>query len=142
MRTRVGPGRDAEHGSLEQVRASVTGMEGLLSIGFQGSGTDHLMHVIELLHLEYPGCSPELVEIPLADPFGAMRRDDVNAAVVLLPMGEPDLFLGQIFSEQPRMLVVASTHPFARRAELSVEDLANVVLIGVRGPAPEYWRRA
>jgi DNA-binding transcriptional LysR family regulator len=115
---------------------------GILRIGFQGAGDDHLMAAVELFQRHHPECSAELVEIPLADPFGPLRRAEVDAAVVLLPMGERDLVLGSVFAGQPQTLAVAGAHPLAGRAEVSVEELAEVALIGVRAPAPEYWRRA
>ncbi|WP_280395271.1 LysR family transcriptional regulator substrate-binding protein, partial [Nocardia brasiliensis] len=90
----------------------------------------------------FPSCATEVIEIPLADPFGPVQRGEVDIAVVLLPMGESELVLGQVFSEQPQMLAMHRDHPLASRGSLSAEDLAEFALIGVRGPAPQYWRRA
>ncbi|MGW4093850.1 LysR family transcriptional regulator [Nocardia sp. NPDC004750] len=136
------PAYAALRATVDDARAAARGAEGILRIGFQGAGNDHLMAAVELFQQWYPECSAELVEIPLADPFGAVRRDEVDAAVVLLPMGEGDLVLGSVFAGQLQTLALASTHPLAGRAELSVEELAALPLIGVRAPAPEYWRRA
>ncbi|MEU7220669.1 LysR family transcriptional regulator [Nocardia iowensis] len=136
------PAYAALRATVEDARAAARGVDGLLRIGFQGSSNQHLMDAIALFHRRFPDCSTELVEVSLADPFGPVQRNEVDTAVVLLPMGESDLVLGQVFSEQPQTLAVCSGHPLARRPALSAEDLANFSLIGVRGPAPQYWRRA
>ncbi|MEU2038293.1 LysR family transcriptional regulator [Nocardia niwae] len=136
------PAYAALRATVDGARAAARGLDGRLRLGFQGAGNDHLMAAVELFQRWHPDCSAELVEIPLADPFGPVRRDEVDAAVVLLPMGEPDLVLGAVFAGQRQTLAVASSHPVAGRAALSVEDVAEFPLIGVRAPAPEYWRRA
>ncbi|MEU5758627.1 LysR family transcriptional regulator [Nocardia sp. NPDC047648] len=136
------PAYAALRATVDAARAAARGMDGILRIGFQGAGNDHLMAAVEFFQRRHPDCSVELTEIPLADPFGAVRRAEVDAAVVLLPMGERDLVLGSVFAGQPQTLAVPSSHPFAGRPALSVEDIAEVSLVGVRAPAPEYWRRA
>ncbi|MFD6156871.1 LysR family transcriptional regulator [Nocardia sp. NPDC060256] len=136
------PAYAALRATVDNVRATARGTEGVLRIGIQGSGSENLTAALELFQHRFPACVTEVVEIPLADPFGPVQRSEVDIAVVLLPMGESDLVLGQVFSEQPQMLAVPKGHPLATRASLSPEDLAEFSLIGVRGPAPQYWRRA
>ncbi|MFC9994847.1 LysR family transcriptional regulator [Nocardia sp. NPDC127526] len=128
--------------AIDDARAAARGVTGLLRIGFQGAPNDHLMLALELFGERHPDCALELTEIPLADPFGPIHRKEVDAGVVLLPMEEPDLVLGQVFSRHPLTLAVPGGHPFARRPAVSAEDLADLALIGVREPAPQYWRRA
>jgi DNA-binding transcriptional LysR family regulator len=128
--------------ALDDATATARGVSGLLRVGFQGTLDDHAMNAIALFQSRYPDCATEIVEIPFCDPFGPVRRDEVDTAVVLLPMREDDLVLGQVFSEQPQALALSTRHPYAKRAGLSAEDLAGVPLISAHGPAPEYWRRA
>ncbi|KAA8885105.1 LysR family transcriptional regulator [Nocardia colli] len=136
------PAYTALRATVDNVRATARGGEGVLRIGIQGSGSEYLTEAIELFRHRFPACVTEVVEIPLADPFGAVQRSEVDIAAVLLPMGESDLVLGQVFSEKPQMLAMHKGHPLAARTSLSPEDLAEFSLIGVRGPAPHYWRRA
>ncbi|MEU0501843.1 LysR family transcriptional regulator [Nocardia sp. NPDC005998] len=136
------PAYQALRATVDGVRAAARDVKGLLRVGFQGSYNDDLRNGIDLFHRRHPDCATELVEIPLSDPFGSVYRDEVDAALVLLPMGEADLVLGQVFSENPQTLAVASDHPFAQHDSLDVEDLGQFPLIGVRGPAPQYWQRA
>ncbi|MFE7796394.1 LysR family transcriptional regulator [Nocardia sp. NPDC057440] len=136
------PAYSALQATVDGARAAARGVQGLLRIGFQGSSSNELMAAIELFHRRHPDCATELVEISLSDPFGPVYRNEVDAALVLMPMQEPDLVLAQAFPAQPQTLAVASRHPFATRASLSAEELTECPLIGPRGPAPHYWRSA
>ncbi|MFF2958448.1 LysR family transcriptional regulator [Streptomyces sp. NPDC057963] len=136
------PAFDAILATLDDVRTVARGVEGVLRIGFQGTANDHVMDAMALFQNRHPDCATEIVEIPFSDPFGPIHRREVDTAVVLLPVEESDLVLGQVFSEQPQALAVSSRHPFAQRDSLSAEDLAACPLISVQGAAPEYWRRA
>ncbi|MGW1166959.1 hypothetical protein [Streptomyces sp. NPDC002550] len=64
---------------------------GPLRLGFQGVADTQLMAAVTAFGTADRGRSAELVEIPFSDPFGALRRGAVDAAVVLLPAEEPDL---------------------------------------------------
>ncbi len=136
------PAYDALRGTVESAVAAARGIEGRLRIGFQGTADDRVMRAIDTFHTRHPGCVTEIVEIPLQDPFGPVHRGEVDAAVVLLPVEEPGLVLGPVFSEQQQTLAVSVRHPFASRASIDAEDLADEPLVTVEGPAPEYWRYA
>lgn len=127
---------------LEAARAAAGGVDGVLRLGFQGASDEHLMRAVERFATRYPGCRLELTEIPLADPFGALRRGEIDLAVVLLPMGERDLVLGPVFDGQQQMLALPSGHRLAGREAVTAEELAGCPLVGLRGPAPDYWRLA
>ncbi|GAB2747188.1 LysR family transcriptional regulator [Amycolatopsis magusensis] len=136
------PAYGALQAAVDHARATVRGVAGVLRVGFQGVIDDHLATAIAGFEERHPGCAVDLTEIPLADPFGALRRREVDAAVVLLPVEEPDLTLGPVFSRQPQVLAVSPRHPFADKEFVTAEELAGCPLIGVHGSAPEYWRRA
>ncbi|MGW0791958.1 substrate-binding domain-containing protein [Streptomyces sp. NPDC002911] len=105
-------------------------------------GAEARMDAIALFQNRHPDCATEIVEVPFSDPFGPVYRGEVDTAVVLMPVEENELVLGQVFSRQPQTLALSSRHPFAKRDSLSAEDLASCPLISVHGAAPEYWRRA
>ncbi|WP_067541781.1 LysR family transcriptional regulator [Nocardia crassostreae] len=141
FRVQLEPAYAALRASVDDARAAARGVTGLLRIGFQGAPNDQVMAAIELFGARHPDCAITLTEIPLADPFGPVYRDEVDAAIVLLPIEEPDLVLGQVFSQHPFSIAVAAGHPFATRTAVTVEELADCSLITVRGPALDYWRR-
>ncbi|MFD5421812.1 LysR family transcriptional regulator [Streptomyces sp. NPDC127069] len=136
------PAYEALRATVDDARAAARGMGGVLRIGFQGTVDDYLSRAIARFGDLYPECAIDIVEIPLSDPFGPLRRQEVDCAVVLLPVAEDDLVLGPVFSRQPQTLAVSVRHPLAARESLSAEELADCRLIGIGGGAPDYWRSA
>ncbi|MEU7027668.1 LysR family transcriptional regulator [Streptomyces sp. SBR177] len=136
------PAYDALRGAVDEARAAARSLDGVLRIGFQGTVDDYLARAITGFEERFPKCAIEVAEIALSDPFGPVRRKEVDCAVVLLPVAEDDLLLGPVFSRQPQTLAVSARHPLARRASVSAEELAGCRLIGIQDSAPEYWRLA
>ncbi|MEU1146500.1 LysR family transcriptional regulator [Streptomyces sp. NPDC005863] len=129
-------------GVVERARAAARGVEGTLRIGFQGTADDRLMRAIGTFQERHPACATEVVEILFSDPFGPVRGGDVDAAVVLLPVDEPDLVVGPVLAGERQSVAVSVRHAFAGRASLTAADLARTPLISAAAPAPGYWRAA
>ncbi|MFC8125384.1 LysR family transcriptional regulator [Streptomyces sp. NPDC057302] len=136
------PAYETLSATVDAARESARGVTGRLRIGFQGTADARLMGAIADFQERHPGCVTEIVEVPFSDPFGAVRHGDVDTAIVLLPVQEPDLVLGPLFSRQPQTVAVSLRHPFAARASLRAADLAGTPLISATAPAPAYWRLA
>ncbi|OPG01480.1 LysR family transcriptional regulator [Microbispora sp. GKU 823] len=136
------PAYDGLRAAVDDARTSARDVDGSLRIGFQGAVNDHVMSAMALFERRHPRCAAELVEVPLRDPFGALRRGEADLAVVLTPVLEDDLVVGAVFSRQPQTLAVSAGHAFASHSFLQAEELAGCELIGVDSPAPAYWRSA
>ncbi|MFJ9028881.1 LysR family transcriptional regulator [Streptomyces sp. NPDC102274] len=136
------PAYEALRSTVEEARAEARGVGGRLRIGFQGTADARLMRAIARFQELHPACVTEIVEIPFADPFGAVRRGEVDTAIVLLPVAEPDLVLGPVFSRERQTIAVSVRHPFADRASLAAAEIATAPLIPAGPPAPAYWREA
>ncbi|NEB11531.1 LysR family transcriptional regulator [Streptomyces coelicoflavus] len=136
------PAYAALRATVDDARAAALGGSGPLRIGFQGVAGYGFMDVVREFGERHPGCETRITEVPLSDPFGPLHRDEVDTAVVLLPVREPALVLGPVFSRQPQYLAVSRRHPFAGRNVLDSEELAGSPLVTVAGPAPDYWREA
>ncbi len=128
--------------TVERARAAARGVEGTLRIGFQGTADARLMRAIAEFQERHPACVTEIVEIPFADPFGAVRQGDVDAAIVLLPVAEPELVLGPVFSRERQTVAVSVRHAFAGRESVTAAELKETPLIAATAPAPAYWRAA
>lgn len=115
-------------------------LPGPLRIGFQGIAYETVTWTLTRFARENPDVILALQEVPLGDPFGAVLSGQVDAAVALLPVREPDLSVGYVFPPAPRMLAVGHSHPLASAERIDAETLASVDLVSVDGPAPEYWR--
>lgn len=136
------PAYEALRGAVTKARSAARGVTGTLRLGFQGTADARLVRALTAFQAAHPECAADLVEIPFADPFGAVRQGTVDAAVVLLPVAEPDLVLGPVFSLQQQTVAVSVRHPFAARASVAAAELADVPLVAPAPPAPAYWRDA
>ncbi|EFL23266.1 putative transcriptional regulator [Streptomyces himastatinicus ATCC 53653] len=142
------PAYDALSGAVEGARGAARGLTGVLRVGFQGAADERVMAALAAVRERHPGCEPETVEIPMADPFGAVREGEVDAAIVCLPVEEPELVLGPVFSRQPQTLLVRAGHrlaagrrePGRERGAVDAEELADCPLVAPSDPAPRYWR--
>ncbi|WP_430382569.1 LysR family transcriptional regulator [Streptomyces sp. P10-4] len=139
---RLRPAYGALRAAVADARAVARGGAGPLRLGFQGTADAYVLAAVAAFEAADPARTVDLVEIPYADPFGAVRRGAVDAAVVLLPVDEPDLVLGPVFSRQRQTVAVSRTHPFAARDRVDAADVRAVPLIGAAAPAPAYWRAA
>ncbi|WP_030686452.1 LysR family transcriptional regulator [Streptomyces sp. NRRL B-1347] len=127
---------------VDRAKEAARGVEGRLRIGFQGTADARLMEAITTFQKRHPACVTEIAEVPFADPFGAVRQGEVDTAIVLLPVAEPDLVLGPLFSRQQQTVAVSVRHPFAGRDRLAAAELRGTPLIAAGPPAPAYWREA
>ncbi|MEV5965212.1 LysR family transcriptional regulator [Kribbella sp. NPDC051952] len=127
---------------VENAREYAANVKGTLRIGFQGAANDIVLTAVSEFQNRNPNCVIDVAELPLNDPFGALRRDEVDAAVVMLPVAEDDLVLGPVFSRQQQTLTVCSSHRLSTRDSIDVEELADETLIAIADPAPGYWRQA
>ncbi|OLS98870.1 transcriptional regulator [Pseudonocardia sp. CNS-004] len=142
FRDALAPAYGALRAAVDDTRDAARTVAGPLRVGFQGTADDRLLAAVTTFQDRYAGSSVEITEIPLSDPFGPVRRGEVDTAVVLLPVEEEELVLGPVFSWHPQRLAISTRHPLARCTEVSAEDLAQVPLISAAEPAAEYWRRA
>src|SRR5690606_22038203 len=109
-------------------------------VGFLGIGAGGLTSsIMDLFRTRHPGCEIEMHETHFADPLGPLRSAEVDVLITRLPVEEPDLVVGPVVLSEPRVLGVPAHPPFARRASVSLADLADVTVFGVTGAAPAYW---
>ncbi|WP_280255258.1 LysR family transcriptional regulator [Nocardia wallacei] len=131
---------DRLRATLDSACATAQGVRGVLRVGFQGSADDRILAAVSTFRDAHPECTVELVEIPYADPFGPVRRCEVDTALALLPIAEADLVLGPVLPARPQVLVLPIGHPLAARTALTAAELAECPLIGIADTAPRYWR--
>ena len=136
------PAYDALRDTVESARAAARGMAGVLRVGFQGNADERVTDSVRAFRDRHPECEVEISEVEFGDPFSAVRGGELDAAIVLAPVAEPDLTVGTVFSRQPQTLAVSSRHPLAHRAAVDAEELTGCRLIGIAGPAPAYWHEA
>ncbi|MEU3554400.1 LysR family transcriptional regulator [Streptomyces fragilis] len=140
LRADLAPAWRAVEEAVTRAMAAGRGITGSLRIGFSGAFTGHLLHsVAEAFGRRHPGVDVQIRQVQISDPFGPLRAGEVEVQITEPPMTEPDLTLGPVLVSQPRMLLMSSAHPFARREAVSLEDLAEATLLTVGGSAPRHW---
>ncbi|RSS57786.1 LysR family transcriptional regulator [Streptomyces sp. WAC07061] len=135
------PVRDQLRRAVDRATAAGRGITGVLRVGYSSPMVaETLLKGGDAFRSRYPDCEVEIHEVQLSDPFGPLRGGRVHLQVSELPVQEPDFTLGPLLRRETRVLMVPAGHPFARRARVSLEDLAQVPLIAVSGDAvPRYW---
>ncbi|MEV4439473.1 LysR family transcriptional regulator [Streptomyces sp. NPDC049577] len=126
--------------AIDRAVATGRGITGVLRIGYSSAMVaEILLKVADTFRSRYPDCEVEIEEVQLFDPFGPIRSGQVHLQVTERPVDEPDLTLGPVLLSERRVLMVPTRHPFAQRASVSLEDLAESKLLSVAGSVPQYW---
>ncbi|MEV4361141.1 LysR family transcriptional regulator [Nonomuraea sp. NPDC049625] len=134
------PSYDGLANAVHRAKAATREVTGRLRVGFLATPTEVVTGSVRAFERRYPECEVELVEIPLSDPFGKLRAGQVDLTFTLLPVNEPDLATGEGLNEVSYQLGVSTRHPLAARPGIAAEELVNVPLIGLDGPAPRAYR--
>lgn len=121
--------RPAYQGVLDAVahaRAIAAGLAGELIIGCTATTTvPALSRIVDQFAHHYPECAVTLHELPLTQPFGPLRRGEVDLLIWWHLEPYSGLTLGPVIEEERRMVVMRSAHPLASRAVITLEDLAE-----------------
>ena len=124
--------------ALERARRSAQGSAGVLTLGTVTWRTELLDSALERLAARMPQLEVVIRTIPFSDPFGDLRSGAIDAAILWLPVREPDLTVGPLLGTESIVLAMATSHALADVESLTLEDLADVTVMG--GARPEYWR--
>ncbi|MEU9865952.1 LysR family transcriptional regulator [Streptomyces sp. NPDC047971] len=114
---------------------------GVLRVGWSAPWCGNLVvRAADLLRARHPDCEVETGEIQLCDPLGRLRAGTVDVQLTAFPVVEPDIVTGRSVFAEPRALMVPADHPFAMRESVSLEDLADCVLVTLADAhVPRYW---
>ncbi|ROR46988.1 LysR family transcriptional regulator [Kitasatospora cineracea] len=117
--------------------AAGRGFAGVLRVGFSSPLVgEAVMAAAAVFRTHHPECEVRIREVHLSDAFGALRAGELDLQITEFPVDEPDLATGPELLRDERMLAVSARHPFARRAHVTVEDLArDTVLVPADAPA-------
>ncbi|MFD0551468.1 LysR family substrate-binding domain-containing protein [Streptomyces rectiviolaceus] len=126
--------------ALARAKDVARGVEGELTVAFLGAGAGTLTTaILSTFRERCPGCDVRMRETQFGDPLGALRSGDADALFTCLPVEEPDLTVGPVVINEPRMLAVPLGHRLAGRRNVSLEELAGETFFGVVNGAPAYW---
>ncbi|MEV6837755.1 LysR substrate-binding domain-containing protein [Streptomyces sp. NPDC051133] len=113
---------------------------GVLRAGFIGApGGPFILSVAETLHRGHPDVEVRIREVQFGESFALLRADEIDVLWCARPTEEPDLTAGPVLVREPRVLAVSARHPFARRASVSLDDLARDTVLRSPRATPAYW---
>jgi DNA-binding transcriptional LysR family regulator len=125
--------------SLQAAHEAIGAVVGTLRLGVVSPPTagPRFVSVIRAFEERYAACRLQLRDIAIGDALGPLRRGEVDALALRLPLDQDDLEIGPILAEEPRALAVARSHPLAARSSVSIEDLAEHRVAQLPGLPPE-----
>lgn len=106
-----------------------------ITIGAMGAQIHDLEPVLRAFRELRPLADVRFREVFFTDPFDPLRQGEVDLVTAWLPVQEEGLSVACVLREEPLNLIVPSQHPLASRSAVSVEDLADLVVPAIRGPA-------
>ncbi|MEU9481689.1 LysR family transcriptional regulator [Streptomyces sp. NPDC048191] len=127
--------------SYDEACAIAQGVTGTLCVGFLGClNGPPLTELMLDFGRRHPACEITVAEVPWTDPYGPLRKGEMDVVFTLLPLDEPDLKVGTVLVSHGRVLAVARDHLLARRDSVDIEDLADWVLLDGPAELPEALR--
>lgn len=130
----------AADGAMDRARALARGEVGLLTIGSLGPAPGEILAPL-LSHFgsRHPNLRVEIRAFDFSDMADGLRDPHADLAFLYLPLDDPDLEITPL-SSAPRVVVMAKSHPLARRKRLRPADLIDETFIVQPDEVPQAWR--
>ncbi|HEX6652308.1 MAG TPA: LysR substrate-binding domain-containing protein [Thermoleophilaceae bacterium] len=140
LRDRLRTAIDLLEAGLAETRAAARGTTGTLRIGFTPTTRlEALTRTIVAFEASHPDCEIVEREVPLMDPYTALRGNEIDILCNWLALDEPDLKGGPVIHEEERIVAVSTTHPFASRDAVSAEELGGEAVCHPKGLPQALW---
>jgi DNA-binding transcriptional LysR family regulator len=113
--------------TLQATHETIGAVVGTLRLGVVSPPTagPRFVSIIRAFEDRYPACRLHVRDVAIRDALGPLRRGEVDALALRLPLDQDDLEIGPILAAEPRALAVARSHPLTARTSVSTEDLAE-----------------
>ncbi|RJL35789.1 LysR family transcriptional regulator [Bailinhaonella thermotolerans] len=138
LRDDLGPVYAGLRDSLERARLAARGITAVLRVGMLPLNVHDLRAYWDAFRARHPGWTLRIRHPAFSDPFGALRRGDVDVLVAWLPVEEPDLTVGPVLYAESRVLAVSAGHELAARTSVSLEEVSDFQHPDVES-RPDYW---
>ncbi|MDR8414407.1 LysR family transcriptional regulator [Nonomuraea sp. 3-1Str] len=138
LRDDLQPIRLALRETMRRARATATGTAATLRIGMMSGNLHDLRPYWDAFRARHPRWELQFRHAPFVDPFGGLRRGEVDVLVTWSHIEEPDLTVGPALHSERRVLAVAAGHELAGRPSVTLEALADFQHSGAVS-VPDYW---
>jgi DNA-binding transcriptional LysR family regulator len=126
LRGRLEPVYAQLQAAFDDARREARQVAGVVMVGFTSVQLgETLTRLVSAFEAGNHGCRVMLHEVDIFDPWGALRRGEVDVVVNWLAVDESDLTAGPAIGSRERVLAVGASHPLAARASVHVEELAD-----------------
>ena len=126
LRNRLSSAIVSLNAGLDETRAMARGVDGRLRIGFTPTTrVESLGRLIAAFEQSHPGCDVTESEVPLVDPYTALRNNEIDVLCNWLAVDESDLTAGPLLELHERVLAVASDSPLATREGVSRSKISE-----------------
>jgi DNA-binding transcriptional LysR family regulator len=130
---------DSVEGAVTRAQRASRGEQGWFGVGFVGSANyDVLPTILRLFRERYPEVELVLQELLGEEQEQALREKRIHVAFTRLSTPEPGLTLEPLIQE-PLLLAVPATHPFAEHKNVRLRDLAHEPFILFHQPSPSSY---
>lgn len=124
---------NATDAALATAREAAAGLTGVLRVGMIGSVAAKLRtEALTQFEERYPRVALHVRGYTYTDPTCGLRSGDTDVALAWLPLKHPNVVAEPLFQE-PRLFMVAATHPLASRDVLRLEDVEDESFFGIPG---------
>lgn len=131
------PGHEQIERAVGKAIMAARGFDGPLHVGFLGAaGGRFLAEVIRAFRAEHPTSQVDLQEFQMNTSIAGLRAHNSDLVLVTRPFADPDLVIGPTLWSETRYLALPCEHPLASRAEIGLEDLADVTLLRMPADCP------
>ncbi|MGK5553269.1 LysR family transcriptional regulator [Actinomadura kijaniata] len=125
--------------AVDRAVAEARGIIGTLRVGYSTPWcADLAFRAVGVFRDRYADCTVRIQEIQFDDPFGPLRRGELDLQISEFPAHAPGVIEGPVLFRVPRALMVPAGHPLAGRDGVSMEDLAEIPLMRPGGDVPKY----
>jgi DNA-binding transcriptional LysR family regulator len=132
------PAYAAVQAAIAQAVTDGRGVAGRLRVGFVGAAAGRLLvQAAQRFRRRHPGSEVSLHEVQVGGALDQVLSGAVDLLAGCLPLGGPGLTAGPVLLSEPRLFAVAAGHPLARRAAVSVADLAGRPMISAPCGPPD-----
>jgi DNA-binding transcriptional LysR family regulator len=126
--------------TVDRVRALCRGEAGQLTLGTLGPAPGGLLSaLLGRLSSSHPGMRVEVRAFDFTEAFDGLLRQHADLAFVYMPLEHPELEFVPLLQE-PRVVVLPTTHRLAHRKRLRPRDLADETFITQPPEIQEPWR--
>ncbi|MFI9561565.1 LysR family transcriptional regulator [Nonomuraea endophytica] len=128
--TDLKPVRRGLDDGMERAKLAARGKTRMLRLGLISHNLPELRTRFDAFARCHPDVDLRIGHVEFGDAFGPLRRNEIDIAVVWLPVREVDLTVGPVLFTDSIVLAMSTGHHLARRESVSLEDLGDEVVMG------------